>query len=495
MKYCKKCGAENKDDAEYCIKCGNKLGKENHKGAEEGKNRRGMLPVTLLVVAVLAIGTVKLYPVFLEKDAEVSEPLEQDAAPVSDISQTVEEAVEPVSADDSKTSVTSASTGNNETLKTGSASAAASSNEYTATGSWHDFTISSDITVNTILKYDGNAIFNFNETVAVGVHGKRDTLSTTETESGFILSVIDDDSAKVSFYNNGTDHIVPVLLTAEMSATDYSDETGATEYIISGYSDCANGFGLIQMELSNGRTVKAGILRENGQLYAANFTTKPAIAENNRDFRLKMDAVLAESNIKPDNSTYTDPIYYPIVPVGQGEKTDVEFWVNKSNEIVEPDWTDAHKVTAFYEYIIDNMAYDNWVLSEGAKSRAFYHKDFTGTYFTSRTNVGICEDFANILAIMCRAQGIPATKIYTGEHAWTHVYIADYGRWMSVDVTNDLRYSCYSEDPANWTVKSSNSRYVSLDNIVASAFTKNCHAGIGNDRDMARYDIIPVELQ
>ena len=177
MKYCKKCGAENKDDAEYCIKCGNKLGKKNHKGAEEGKNRRGMLPVTLLVVAVLAIGTVKLYPVFLEKDAEVSEPLEQDAAPVSDISQTVEEAVEPVSADDSKISVTSASTGNNETLKTGSASAAASSNEYTATGSWHAFTISSDITVNTILKYDGNAIFNFNETVAVGVHGKRDTLT------------------------------------------------------------------------------------------------------------------------------------------------------------------------------------------------------------------------------------------------------------------------------------------------------------------------------
>ena len=363
------------------------------------------------------------------------------------------------------------------------------------TGSWHDSTKSHDITINSILKYDGNAIFNFNDTVAVGVCGQNGIISTTETESGFILSVIDEDSVRVTFYNNGTEYIVPTKLTAEMSAEDYIDETGATEYIIDGYGDCSNGFGLIQMTLSNGRVVRAGVLREDGQLYAANFTTKSEVAENNVNFRLKMEPILAENNITPDNQTYTDPIYYPIVPVDANERTDVDFWVNQANELVQDDWTDAHKVEVFYEYIIDNFAYDYWVISNtGTNSRAFYHQDYTGTYFTSNTHVGICEDFANILAIMCRAQNIPATKIYSGSHAWTYIYIADYGRWMTVDVTKDLAYGCYSEDVAEWT-SLSNQRYANLDNVSGSKLSSNCDAGIGNQDDMERYGKIPVEMQ
>ncbi len=363
------------------------------------------------------------------------------------------------------------------------------------TGSWHDSTKSHDITINSILKYDGNAIFNFNDTVAVGVCGQNGIISTTETESGFILSVIDEDSVRVTFYNNGTEYIVPTKLTAEMSAEDYIDETGATEYIIDGYGDCSDGFGLIQMTLSNGRVVRAGVLREDGQLYAANFTTKSEIAENNVNFRLKTEPILAENNITPDNQTYTDPIYYPVVPVGANERTDVDFWVNQANELVQDDWTDAHKVEVFYEYIIDNFAYDYWVIGNtGTNSRTFYHQDYTGTYFTSNTHVGICEDFANILAIMCRAQNIPATKIYTNSHAWTYIYIEDYGRWMTVDATKDLAYGCYSEDVTEWT-STANQRYANFDNVSGSKLSSNCDAGIGNQVDMERYGKIPVEMQ
>jgi len=364
----------------------------------------------------------------------------------------------------------------------------------TATGSWHDSSKSHDITINSILKYDDNAIFNFNNTVAVGVCGQSGLISTAETESGFILSVIDEDSVRVTFYNNGTEYIVPTKLVAEMSAEDYIDETGATEYIIDGYGDCSNGFGLIQMTLSNGRIVRAGVLRENGQLYAANFTTKPEIAENNVNFRLKMEPILAESNITPDNQTYTDPIYYPMVPVAANERTDVDFWVNQANELVQDDWTDAHKVEVFYEYIIDNFAYDYWVIGQGTNSRTFYHKDYTGTYFTSNTHVGICEDFANILAIMCRAQNIPATKIYTNSHAWTYIYIADYGRWIVVDATKDLSYGCYSEDASEWT-SLSNQRFANFDSVSGTKLSSNCNAGIGNQVDMERYGKIPVEMQ
>ena len=363
-------------------------------------------------------------------------------------------------------------------------------------GSWHDSTKSHEITVNTILKDEDKAIFNFNDMVAVGVCAESGIVSTAETESGFILSVIDDDSVKVSFYNNGTEDVKPVKLTAELSSKDYVDETGKTELLIRGYSDCPNGFGVIEMELSNGCIVKAGVLREDGQLYAANLVKNKRVAQNMVDFRARMDTILAERNIRPDNSTYTDPIYYPIVPVASKERTDTEFWVNKSNELVGADWTDAHKVKAFYDYIIDNMAYDYWVISQGAHSRSGYYKEYTGTYFTSATNVGVCEDFANILAIMCRAQGIPATKVFTGKHAWSYIYIEDYGRWISVDATKDMRYSCYSEDPSVRKTTAAKSRYVSFDNISGNnAHHKNLDACIGNDADMIRYHKTPVEQQ
>ena len=120
---------------------------------------------------------------------------------------------------DNDTTETPASTAEPDQIET-TTSAEETHEVPTATGSWHNATKSHDITVNTILKYDDKAICNFNDTVAVGVCAESDVVSTAETESGFILSVIDDDSVKVSFYNYGTDYIKPIKLTAEMSAED-----------------------------------------------------------------------------------------------------------------------------------------------------------------------------------------------------------------------------------------------------------------------------------
>ncbi len=363
-------------------------------------------------------------------------------------------------------------------------------------GSWHASTEARDITLNSILDFDDKAIYNFSNMVAVGVCDENARISSTETESGFWLSVVDDNEVIVGFYNNGTEDIKPVKVTAELSPADYVDTTGTTIYVIEGYSKCADGLGIIEMTLSNDRVVSAVVLREKGKLYAANITNKPAIAENIVEFRTKMDEVLAENNIRPDNSTYLDPIYYPIVPVGAGEKTDVEYWVEKSGELVEPDWTDAHKVQAFYNYIIENLAYDHWIVGHtDANARAFYYKDFTGTYYISNTHIGVCEDFSTVLAIMCRAQGIPATKVYTGKHAWSYIYIADYGRWISVDPTHDMRNGCYSEDMTDWTTLANNDRYSCMDSIEAKYLYENLDVGIGNNVDMERYGKIPVEMQ
>lgn len=362
-----------------------------------------------------------------------------------------------------------------------------------ATGSWHDSTKSHDITVNTMLNYNDKVICNFNNTVAVGVDGSTGVMTTTESQTGFILSVIDDDSVKVTFYNNGTEYAKPIKLSAELSTSNFVDDSGKTEYIINGYSTCSNGFGVVEMSLSNGWAIQAGILKEDGHLYAANLCN-PKKAQHIVDFRIQMDSILAANGMTPDNCRYYDPIYYPIVPTNASERTDTAYWVNKSNEIAESDWTDAHKTQAFYDYILDNMAYDYWVLQKGSHSRTFYNKDYTGTYFTSVTNVGVCEDFANIIAIMCRAQGIPAVKVHISSHAWAYVYIEDYGRWISVDPTRDIVYGCYSEDTSKWTEVKTVNRYTSLDNIGAeNVYRDDLGATIGNEKDMEKFGKSPVQ--
>ena len=59
-----------------------------------------------------------------------------------------------------------------------------------------------------------------------------------------------------------------------------------------------------------------------------------------------------------------------------------------------------------------------------------------------RQKKGVCQDYAQILAALCRRSGIPAryvTGLMIGEgfsHAWTEIYDRD--RWLGLDPTNDL---------------------------------------------------------
>lgn len=132
-----------------------------------------------------------------------------------------------------------------------------------------------------------------------------------------------------------------------------------------------------------------------------------------------------------------------------------------------------------------NLAYDHWTVSEGANSRAFLYEDYTGTYFTSQTHAGVCEDFAQIFAIMCRGQGIPAFAVENSTHAMSVCYIKDYGRWLTVDTTVDLFHALYREDPSE-TVGTDAVRYSHLNRMSGASFST---VVIGNISDMELYGI------
>ena len=89
-----------------------------------------------------------------------------------------------------------------------------------------------------------------------------------------------------------------------------------------------------------------------------------------------------------------------------------------------------------YEYIIENIDYDNEKISELTYD---YQPDIEETYLTEK---GICYDYASLLAAMLRSLNIPA-KLVKGYasyspgdyHAWNEVYID--GEWIIIDSTRD----------------------------------------------------------
>ena len=94
--------------------------------------------------------------------------------------------------------------------------------------------------------------------------------------------------------------------------------------------------------------------------------------------------------------------------------------------------TDAEKVQAIYSWIIHNFEYDY-------DYRAFIQ--YFNVRKTLRTRKGVCYDFSNLFAALCRSQNIPCYVVdgisyeTAAQHTWNRVYYS--GSWWDADVTND----------------------------------------------------------
>ncbi len=95
--------------------------------------------------------------------------------------------------------------------------------------------------------------------------------------------------------------------------------------------------------------------------------------------------------------------------------------------------TDEEKAHAIYNWIIDNFEYD-------------YDYSAFIQYFdirkTLRTHKGVCYDFSNLFAALCRSQNIPCYVVdgtsyeTAAQHTWNRVYYNN--SWWDMDVTNDM---------------------------------------------------------
>ncbi|MCR5746799.1 MAG: hypothetical protein K6G03_03755 [Lachnospiraceae bacterium] len=158
------------------------------------------------------------------------------------------------------------------------------------------------------------------------------------------------------------------------------------------------------------------------------------------------------SKTKPENNLRVDNLSYPSDYHSDYNAADDIIKTCDEKIIKHKDWSDELKVYAIIEWMRKNYAYDDWYANQVDGKHKFRNgDDWTNpNCFITRTNVGVCYDFANILVIMCRHLGIPACTINNDRHIWCGVYLN--GSWVSIDPTKMMDYHCLYEDenPAQW---------------------------------------------
>lgn len=101
--------------------------------------------------------------------------------------------------------------------------------------------------------------------------------------------------------------------------------------------------------------------------------------------------------------------------------------VAKASELTAGKSSALDKVSAIFNYVVDNTSYD---YDKAATVQSGYLPDVDNTLSTHK---GICFDYAALMSAMLRSQGIPCKLVigYAGSdyHAWINVYIDGVG-WV-----------------------------------------------------------------
>lgn len=112
--------------------------------------------------------------------------------------------------------------------------------------------------------------------------------------------------------------------------------------------------------------------------------------------------------------------------------------IKKAKELTRTAKGDEEKVKAIYNYITDNIKYDD------EKAYAVESGYIPYIDATLKSQSGICYDYAVLTAAMLRSLDIP-TKLIMGYksdikkyHAWNQIYLN--GKWVNIDTTYDSAY-------------------------------------------------------
>lgn len=140
-----------------------------------------------------------------------------------------------------------------------------------------------------------------------------------------------------------------------------------------------------------------------------------------------------------DNNSNGTITYYNGVTLAQAVKSSPAIDA-KTQEIIAGKRTDEAKAYAIYQWVGQNITYDN------KKAQELEEGDVnlkSGAIAAFDTREGVCFDYASLYVAMARDAGLKV-RLITGEgfdgtqwvsHAWNQVYIPSQNKWINVDCT------------------------------------------------------------
>ncbi|MGL4990748.1 MAG: transglutaminase-like domain-containing protein [Sarcina sp.] len=136
----------------------------------------------------------------------------------------------------------------------------------------------------------------------------------------------------------------------------------------------------------------------------------------------------------------TTIVYYNGVTLSEAVKSDTAI-NDMAKQITQGDITDLEKARAIYNWIGNNIVYNEAKAQEITRDNGKGVK--SGAIVAFNTKTGVCFDYASLYVAMARAVGLKVRIIsgegYTGTnwgpHAWNEVYIPSEKKWIPVDPT------------------------------------------------------------
>lgn len=283
-----------------------------------------------------------------------------------------------------------------------------------------------------------------------------ENVAYTETYCGFRATITDNRYLKVANYYNVSGY------TCTGMKITFMDKTSPRCTVASDKSLTAD---LYDGSFTNGYYAITATYEKSDKKYNANLYLFVNCASNNvSDYEFyicygndndktnhegpttrqaKIEEMISNAGITPKNALATNVAYPYEATNMDGGKYDTAFWINKSYEILKgyENASNEFKATLLHDWMTENLIYDNYKVNVLGESR--YYMDYvSGKYYMSKINIGVCRDFSNVYAIMCREQGIPCILLSSdvGGHVWNAAYLN--GEWLEIDLTGDIhRYA------------------------------------------------------
>lgn len=329
-------------------------------------------------------------------------------------------------------------------------------------------------------QYKKTYLVHFNKKLSTG-KTENDMTADCETEYG-LQGYIDDDNIYVRTYNH-TDEKCKTKTIFKNLLTNYELKIDLMEnYSILNISNKTPGIYEITTNFKNKNTISIYIyITRSKNIYFCDTINCSATAM--RIYRQRrIDLNKLTNKIDPsDNLDYSD-LNYPLIEHDSEYQNEIELWTLKSEELCDPSDSDSYKVYKMYKYLINEIAYDYYRADTLHESRASYYNDFSGKYSINTLKTGVCIDFANILAIMCRHQGIPTVTIGTESrnHVWNAVYINNY--WYELDASSEAIYGVYKKDTETKKLREDRTAYMFFFNFIPHA-----RADMPDDAEINKY--------